>query len=190
MGIKSIEALKSKLLVALLGGAALAFASSANASVYTFDSTDLGVSATFTTSNTQQVGGGYDVTGLTGSVAGFGTIDGLETNPNSPSYSTSANLGFYFDNLFFATNPHLDAFGVVFHLSSGFWAVMGCVGSYTCTDTTHYELYVADGTDRTGTAVMTAVPEPATWVMMILGFLGMGFVAYRRKNSKGSFDFA
>lgn len=27
-----------------------------------------------------------------------------------------------------------------------------------------------------------AVPEPSTWAMMILGFLGVGFVAYRRKS--------
>jgi PEP-CTERM motif len=27
-----------------------------------------------------------------------------------------------------------------------------------------------------------AVPEPATWAMMILGFVGVGFMAYRRKN--------
>jgi hypothetical protein len=27
-----------------------------------------------------------------------------------------------------------------------------------------------------------AVPEPSTWAMMILGFFGMGFMAYRRKN--------
>jgi choice-of-anchor C domain-containing protein len=30
---------------------------------------------------------------------------------------------------------------------------------------------------------VTAVPEPATWAMMILGFFGIGFVAYRRKSS-------
>jgi hypothetical protein len=27
-----------------------------------------------------------------------------------------------------------------------------------------------------------AVPEPSTWAMMILGFFGVGFLAYRRKN--------
>lgn len=32
------------------------------------------------------------------------------------------------------------------------------------------------------TANVTAVPEPATWAMMILGFAGVGFVAYRRKS--------
>jgi hypothetical protein len=30
--------------------------------------------------------------------------------------------------------------------------------------------------------VTAAVPEPSTWAMMILGFCGVGFMAYRRKN--------
>ncbi|MGB8606808.1 MAG: PEPxxWA-CTERM sorting domain-containing protein [Bradyrhizobium sp.] len=30
--------------------------------------------------------------------------------------------------------------------------------------------------------VVTAVPEPSTWALMILGFAGVGFMAYRRKN--------
>ena len=29
---------------------------------------------------------------------------------------------------------------------------------------------------------VAAVPEPSTWAMMILGFLGVGFLAYRRKG--------
>lgn len=29
--------------------------------------------------------------------------------------------------------------------------------------------------------IAPAVPEPSTWVMMILGFAGVGFVAYRRR---------
>jgi hypothetical protein len=28
-----------------------------------------------------------------------------------------------------------------------------------------------------------AVPEPSTWLMMILGFAGVGFMAYRRKSN-------
>jgi hypothetical protein len=32
------------------------------------------------------------------------------------------------------------------------------------------------------TAQISAVPEPSTWAMMILGFAGVGFLAYRRRN--------
>jgi hypothetical protein len=35
----------------------------------------------------------------------------------------------------------------------------------------------------TGTmTAITAVPEPSTWAMMILGFAGIGCLAYRRRN--------
>ena len=36
-----------------------------------------------------------------------------------------------------------------------------------------------------GGSIPSAVPEPSTWAMMILGFFGVGFMAYRRK-SQGS----
>ncbi len=33
-----------------------------------------------------------------------------------------------------------------------------------------------------GNGVNPSVPEPSTWAMMILGFFGVGFMAYRRKS--------
>jgi len=30
--------------------------------------------------------------------------------------------------------------------------------------------------------VIAAVPEPSTWAMLLLGFAGVGFAAYRRKT--------
>jgi hypothetical protein len=43
----------------------------------------------------------------------------------------------------------------------------------------------AFGLNRTaGTfTLQAAVPEPSTWAMMILGFAGVGFMAYRRKTN-------
>lgn len=35
-------------------------------------------------------------------------------------------------------------------------------------------------------ATVTAVPEPSTWAMMILGFMGVGFLAYRRGNARNA----
>jgi len=34
-----------------------------------------------------------------------------------------------------------------------------------------------------GTPVTSAVPEPSTWAMMILGFIGIGGMTYRRRKS-------
>jgi hypothetical protein len=42
-----------------------------------------------------------------------------------------------------------------------------------------------DNTDHITATVTTftgAVPEPSTWAMMILGFVGIGFMAYRHRN--------
>jgi hypothetical protein len=35
--------------------------------------------------------------------------------------------------------------------------------------------------------VASAVPEPATWAMLLLGFAGVGFMAYRRRNQNTAF---
>jgi hypothetical protein len=32
------------------------------------------------------------------------------------------------------------------------------------------------------TGQITAVPEPSTWAMLLLGFAGVGFMAYQRKS--------
>ncbi len=37
---------------------------------------------------------------------------------------------------------------------------------------------------------ITAVPEASTWAMMILGFLGLGFIAYRKRGESAGFRFA
>jgi hypothetical protein len=43
-----------------------------------------------------------------------------------------------------------------------------------------FEFSTAAGVTVPG--VMTSVPEPSTWAMMVLGFFGVGFMAYRRRN--------
>jgi PEP-CTERM motif len=42
---------------------------------------------------------------------------------------------------------------------------------------------ITDNTSLTFQATIhTGVPEPSTWAMMILGFAGIGFMAYRRSG--------
>jgi PEP-CTERM motif len=49
-------------------------------------------------------------------------------------------------------------------------------------DTSAYVLDHSDGNINYAFLV-TGVPEPSTWAMMILGFCGLGFMAYRRKQN-------
>ena len=43
--------------------------------------------------------------------------------------------------------------------------------------------YRLGDTTGSGTFNVSAVPEPSTWAMMILGFAGIGFMTYRRRQS-------
>jgi hypothetical protein len=43
--------------------------------------------------------------------------------------------------------------------------------------------FTGDGPFAGTMTAITAVPEPSRWAMMILGFCGIGFMAYRRKQS-------
>jgi len=37
------------------------------------------------------------------------------------------------------------------------------------------------------TAAIGVVPEPSTWAMLLLGFAGVGFMSYRRRNQNAAF---
>jgi hypothetical protein len=47
-----------------------------------------------------------------------------------------------------------------------------------------------DGNEAQGITISAAVPEASTWAMMILGFCGLGFMTYRRKQDGSAFRFA
>jgi hypothetical protein len=59
-------------------------------------------------------------------------------------------------------------------------------GNYTGTQTVYASGYALADTSSvffaTVQAVTPAVPEPSTWMMMIAGFCGLGFMAYRKKT--------
>jgi hypothetical protein len=53
-------------------------------------------------------------------------------------------------------------------------------------DTYTFDLTLRDANGALISSVaieVAAVPEPSTWAMMILGFLGIGLMAYRRRTS-------
>jgi hypothetical protein len=90
----------------------------------------------------------------------------------------------------------------VSHFAANFGALVGEAGSTFFLIGTHSVLSGLSGDlkvgywdseygDNFGTQSLTisAVPEASTWAMMILGFMGVGFMAYRRKG-RSTFRFA
>jgi len=170
---------------AALAGAALVFvATGAKAEVYSFDftSTDSSWAAdgTFTVT-------GNEITGIAGTLSGSvnQTINALWANPDFPAQSTSPDGAFYYDNVFYPNgNPQLDIGGVLFTTTQnpgGFWNLWG-------TGPNTYSLYEsASGgypVAESGNLTVSAVPEPSTWAMMLLGFSGLGFAGYRRAKAR------
>jgi hypothetical protein len=108
-------------------------------------------------------------------------IDGMTFNLLN---STSAGVGFnnngpstpeIINNISYSGQN--DSF--VFQLSTGGFG-------YTFTDTANSEL----SSRGTIEATISAVPEPSTWAMMILGFCSLGFMAYRRKRNGSALSVA
>ncbi len=80
-----------------------------------------------------------------------------------------------------------------YYQNSGYWQDYSCgflcTGSYWV-DTSHWVTYSyyqnqypnAAGSGNANLDVTSPVPEPSTWAMMILGFMGVGVMAYRKKS--------
>jgi hypothetical protein len=68
--------------------------------------------------------------------------------------------------------------------TAGFVNLFSCVtlADGSCVQNTFFRAHGAVDLDSVTTTI-SAIPEPATWALMILGFAGVGFMAYRRKNT-------
>jgi PEP-CTERM motif len=167
---------------------------------------------------THSISATYDFSGLlTGSptvieVAVSGFYSGAATTgPLSPFFSAvDGNVYDSLNNLiggssggFLPSSSSIQGYALIFGLSSVFDPVGHVVlssdgGSIIDVTDITVALFNSSGItvfgdqDITSNIVQTsisAVPEPSTWAMMILGFAGIGFMAYRRKN-KPAFRFA
>jgi PEP-CTERM motif len=61
-------------------------------------------------------------------------------------------------------------------------------GPYSLTEI--YTISANESGTASSTINISAVPEPSTWAMMIFGFVGIGFMAYRRRDKQAGFRFA
>ena len=162
---------------------------SSNGGLTLTTTTNAGTSVTFT---------GHEV--LVGS-GGQATITGTDNNINYLSWAlTDATLG-YNDGVFKVTAAHgatgatgvtitaTDQFGTDFVQflaisGSGFFNVDALDDQLIRTITVSANGQLADirQVRLGGVETIAAVPEPSTWAMLVLGFAGVGFMAYRRKS--------
>lgn len=167
------------------------------ADVYTFDvlNTVYGFEATgtFTTDASN------NIISASGNVVGGpdpGSIS-LIAGPNPPNVFIPPPGVFQVNNVYYpASDPQFDVYGMLFQTANAQYNVWGNgAGNYSFY--AYYNGYLAgDGPGQVQITIAPfvetsvvqaafaapAVPEPATWVMMILGFLGIVFVANRRRS--------
>jgi hypothetical protein len=177
--------MKSGIVGALAGAVMLSLASAASATTFNWSYSGLNgyaVSASGTLQATPLGGGAYQVTSITGTRNGS-AITGL-TN-----YAIE-------DNQVYDTVPHLDFLGLAFNVGSDafniyFWDVT--TGQYSCGAIGYCEIGPGvSGTDGLGPPAdpthqidvsLSAVPEPSTWGMMLIGFGVLGAALRRRSGS-------
>ena len=158
-----------------LASALSAAAFAANALTYTFSYVDGADSVS-----------GFFVTDATGTAtSGFATFDTTELGDFSASLFPGAgsDSSFIYDNLFPVDNP-----GLLFENATTeiniFTNVPILAGLGSTPDVNFYAGPINSGvyniSDTTGTLTI-AVPEPAVWAMMLVGFGGIGTTMRRRR---------
>jgi PEP-CTERM motif len=171
-------------MIASMAAVILAPGSAANATVYhfTFNSTSESLVGHLTVDTANN-----EVTNITGTLSGVvnDTINGFITNPSSPNPLSLPGDAFIYDNLFYPGQGSLmDQFGVVFTSAGnpgGYWNLWsGASGDYSLYESNFAGDYPI--TISGGNMDPTAVPEPSTWVMMLVGLAGLGSAAYRQNR--------
>lgn len=135
----------------------------------------------------------YDITGVSGSVqsgANTYTVNGLVGTPGTPGNVQTSGV-FAFDNVISNLGGVLQwsYSGLAFTAGSSNYvynlftdSFYGLNNAMLTTDPTAGPFGAFQESLGTGT-ITAAVPEASTWAMMILGFLGLGFVSYRQTRT-------
>ena len=169
---------------------------------FSFNSANFTGSGIFEIDNTNN-----HVVGISGSISGSGvaagdggTISGLlYEGDNSANVSghyispvNSTTHAWDYNQVLNPNNPagYVDDGGVLFGFGSNIGNIYMTGGQYIFSVDNPTALFNPGDLILSGgvaTPGVAAVPEPSTWAMMILGFFGVGFVAYRRRNQGTAF---
>jgi PEP-CTERM motif len=129
----------------------------------------------------------YEITLTSGSVTSF-SIEGYSSFETSVKECGIANCGGSGANGVLATSANRASDGdeITFDFGNPLTAGENSANLQIFSSASLFQDPLAFFTDGNGNtfsvdAVAPAVPEPSAWAMMILGFCGLGFMAYRRK---------
>lgn len=189
MNVKTLARSMALASAVLLSGSAVA-----NATLYDWSFASADVSGSGTLTATPYSGSTYVISGGTGTVidSAYGSFAVTFATCATPGVgctfvnSDGAGANTTYDNLLIPSNAigsQLDNAGVML--------VPGPPGTPSLAinvfDGPSHEFYsyLGNGNEDLSTpfnVTVAAVPEPATWAMMLIGFCGVGFLAYRRKT--------
>jgi hypothetical protein len=193
--------------------AAVTFASSAYAAVIPVVSADPGTGQNFSSQPLGPAVGSFAIGDWTFTpVANSQILIGSDGNGAQP-FGTSGNylsvLGGGSIDISFSSRTSISFFwgsvdsynSIVFHNAAGDIITgsnvapllpTGCQNSAACngyvtfnSDTAFSSVTLSSSGNSFEITNISAVPEPSTWAMMILGFLGLGFFGYRKSKHSG-----
>ena len=184
-----------KFLLVSAATAVALFAAGVSAQATTFEITysGQGTSGTAIVTGNAVGGGEYDLTGGTLYSATLGT-ETLVVSPTSGVFSNSNGDNLVYDNkLFVPANAPASPDGANLTYAGGLVFQTASPSDKDVYFSAYYQgannptIFYFAGYPRQYGALdsfsVTAVPEPSTWAMLLLGFAGIGFMAYRRKQN-------
>jgi hypothetical protein len=118
---------------------------------------------------------------VTNPEAGGPGVSETTTQTNWSAYNSGTNLVGTPDAAFLYLNNDTTTAGIPDDIGLG--TLTGTVSSnffFAANQASQATFFIIDAAGDI--ARVAAVPEPSTWAMMILGFAGVGFMAYRRKS--------
>ncbi len=192
MGVKKMRMLSA---VGSLFGLALCAALPAKATTldYTFNFTGSAFSGSgniFVNSQIDSLGG-YDITGITGSINGpsNGAITQLDTQPGTPNATglytdTVTGNQWIYNDVLFTNGVPFDYYGVLFSFGSNYIANIYSIGSQLYFSVSQPNAYFNPG-DAIIQMQLSETPLPAAFPMFLTGIGGLWFV-WRRRNKKAS----
>jgi PEP-CTERM motif len=102
------------------------------------------------------------------------------------SKTTIVSLGSFSRSITLASNDPLQQFSFSFTTSGGNLSFADLAGGFGNVGNILDNVSLESAAPEPNVNLVSAVPEPSAWAMLLLGFAGIGFMAYRGKSKPGT----